>query len=157
MKLALAFLLSLTNTFVFAQQKRFINYAKNTESYITDVFYISPDSSSNLVKLSNAVLSGEELILEIPLNPESSDEEKAGYVTLIKLIVEKIAHQNNQYNAVTVQVGEQIFISKDEVEKWSSKYKKIAKLNMKRAWKQLGAELTFQFPSAKIYGFNWNW
>lgn len=152
-------LLFVSNLVVFAQQDKFLDISKinKSENGGYNSVYIGPEQE---VDLGEVPAGAESLTISIPLDPESSDDEKEKYVQHILNEIEKIAQINNHYQIITIEVGEQIFLSRDEVKniyKSSKNYDKLAKLNMERAWNQLGLKIAQKFPSAKIYGFNFGW
>ena len=141
---------------VHAQQSKFLDPAKNKSDaqYNSSTVFIDPNNS---VKPGEVSSETEHLVLELALDPESTDEVKAQYIRHILTEVEKIKDVHAGFTMITVQVGEQIFLTKAEVAKIGDSYKKRAKANMAKAWETLGAPLQKQFPKATIYGFNWNW
>ncbi|MGV3629870.1 MAG: hypothetical protein ACO1O6_01615 [Bacteroidota bacterium] len=137
-----------------AQQSKFLDRSKNKSDtqYNSSTVFIEPGGELDLNSISN---DSEHLILELAFDPESTDEAKAKYIRQIVADLDKISANYAGYTIITVQVGEQIFLTAGEVKALGDSYKKKAKKNLSKAWEVLN--LTQKFPKARIYGFNWNW
>jgi hypothetical protein len=154
-KLILLFLIVACSTSVQAQQKKFKDIRKYKGDY----------SSSSQIYLSenpeeiDPVEEGTKLlILQFSLDPESTDEQKEVYIaTLLAKISQMGKSVKSPLDAIIIQVGEQIFLTRAEVNAASDNRKKMANMNLEKAWQRLGPELNKSFPEISYHALNWNW
>lgn len=141
---------------LYCQQSKFLDRSKikGDGEYNSVTVFIDPYSQLDTSEIST---DSECLFLELALDPMSTDEQKAKYINHITSELEKIRTQNSAFKLIKVQVGEQICLTRAEVDEIGESYKKRAKKNMSKAWDKLGIVLQQKFPAAKIYGSNWNW
>jgi hypothetical protein len=154
-KLILLFLIVACSTSVHAQQKKFKDIRKYKGDY----------SSSSQIYLSenpeeiDPVEEGTKLlIIQFSLDPESTDEQKEAYIANLLVKISQMAKGvKTPLEAVMIQVGEQIFLTRAEVNSTSDNRKKMAGMNLEKAWERLGPELNKSFPGVPYYALNWNW
>ena len=143
------------SSILFAQQKAFIDRSKYKGKLESTNIYIPPSQDINLGEISK---EAKHLIVEIPLDPESTNEEKQKYIQYIIQQLEAISKLEGVYfEAISVQVGEQIFLTREEVTAIGDNAEKRAEVNLKNAWTALGPTFQQFYPKAKVYGFNWGW
>lgn len=143
---------------VHAQQSKFLNVARYKMNGDFIEFYIDP--ANGIDDFEQMQKNEDHLIISIPLDPASSEEVKDSYIKLVIKEIEELTSIYNNFKTVELWVGEQIFLKTSEVVNIyenKKKYKQLAKINMKRAWGQLGTFLLLKFPKAKIYGINYSW
>lgn len=139
----------------FSQQNAFLDPIDYKNDPKTTSIYIPPSRDINLGDINK---DAKRLIVEIPLDPESSDEDKQKYIKYIIQQLEAISKlEGVHFEVISVQVGEQIFLTKEEVNAIGEDYDKRAEANMKNAWTTLGPIFQSFYPKAKVYGFNWGW
>lgn len=99
------------------------------------------------------------LNIKFNLDPESSDAEKAEFIKKIKIVLSdfEIMFKSPKLTQVVFTIGEQVFLTKEEVEKSGGKYKKMASLNLKNAWTSIGSDVQTVNPMLRISAENWNW
>ena len=151
--LILPFLFSFS--LLFGQQKKFIDTQDYKDNFTSSYFYLNENDVITEEQLGGEI---EKLIVAFSLDPETSDENKEIYIKgLITQLTQIGELSKSSYKALILQIGEQIFLTKEEVLACKEDYDKMADLNMKNAWKSLSPLFTKYFAKTTIYGSNWGW
>jgi hypothetical protein len=139
----------------FAQQKSFLDYEKYKITFETS--YLNFESHDNI----DGDYVGENvqhLHISFTLDPESSDAVKEEKIKEIERKLKETApFCKKTIKVLSLQIGEQLFLNGEEVASCGDNYDKLAKLNLKNAWKRLSPILQKEFPSIEIYADNWGW
>lgn len=150
------FCFTVISVFNYAQQINFLeplegNQAKKTASIYLDEFeeFVDTDEINGKIEI---------LYISFSLDPSVSDKRKEKYIQSIIKKLEQIASVNNsKLKGISFSIGEQVFLSNDEVLACGEDFDKMAKLNVEKAWQRLSPTLMKNFPKVKFYGKNYNW
>lgn len=140
----------------FAQQINFLeplegNQAKKSASIYLDEFEEFVDTEEIQGKI-------EILYLSFSLDPSVSDKRKEKYIqSIIKKLEQIAAVKNSKLKGISFSIGEQIFLTSEEVLACGEDFDKMAQLNVEKAWQRLSPTLMKNFPKVKFYGKNYNW
>lgn len=158
-KIILCFSFILITLVSVAQQKGFADWDKYNKASANSSnkasIYITPGEAMDT---SGASLTTEYMQIDFSFDPESSDELKENYINKLMEDLKKLpGHYGTGLKGIRFQIGEQIFLTKKEVEKFNSDYSKMAKANLKKAWERMSPELLKMYPNATLYADNWGW
>ena len=145
------------STLSFAQQKKFLDVSKYKGDYTTDEIYLNENDMVDADKVEKDLNF---LLVKFSFDPEKSDEEKLVYIEGLIIQLEQLGSvclSSPNLKTLMFQIGEQIFLTKAEVDSCNGDYKKMASLNLENAWKKLSPTLNKHFPKTKMYATNWGW
>lgn len=139
----------------FTQQKNFLDVDKYKGKYTTDQIYLTENEVIDSTKIEKGLTF---LLIQFSFDPEMTDEQKEVYIQGIIVQLNQIGElSKSSMKTLIFQIGEQIFLTKAEVESCKGDYKKMAKLNLENAWKRLSPGLNKHFLKTKMYAINWGW
>jgi hypothetical protein len=97
--------------------------------------------------------------IKLALDPSTDDAGKEEFVAGLKSAIQnlKTLLPVASIKSVSLDIGEQVFLTQTQVDSVGGDYEKMAEVNLRDAWTELSPVLKQVFPQAKFSALNWGW